>query len=296
MRTPFINHLTANGQRESRTDAFTMTELLVVTGSLVMLATVLLSVAFTTQERVLRAQCTDNLRQIGVGWNIYQQEYSQVMPCHWRGVTYNTKGGTALPWETYEVYRTIPGTELLETGYDGGGIPDGPWNLAVLYATGLVPTPKIFYCPSLARLTIQGSYDYYAAVSNIWPSVSGDPATGPGYIRTGYNYYPQCRSTMYLGSGRYAPKAAVTPTKWTALDTRKSIVTDWVNSYDTLAHRSAGVVAGLNALFPDGHVAFQNARTNPQDFDSQQWGLRGAQNSIGNNPTYFRYIMSLWQP
>lgn len=254
-----------------------------------MLVVVLLSVAFTTEERVLRAQCTDNLRQIGVGWNIYQQEFNQVMPCYWPGVTTNIGGGVANPWETHLVFRINAGTI--------GIANQGPWNLGVLYATQLVPSPKIFYCPSLAQLTIQGSYDFYAAVSNIWPSVSGNPISNPGYIRVGYDYYPQLRgSSIYIGGGRFVPQAAITPTKWTALDTKRSIMTDWVYSYDTLAHRASGSVAGLNALFPDGHVAFQNARSNPQDFDSQQWGLAGAQNSIGETPNYFRYIMSLWQP
>lgn len=295
MKKSFQNQLTEARRWQGGAGAFTLTELLVIMGSLAMLAAVLLSVAFTTQERVLRAQCTDNLRQIGVGWNMYQQEFNQVMPCHWKGVTYGVGGTPANPWETHEVYRVISGTAQIDSGYDGLYLPDGPWNLAVLFATKLVPNPKLFYCPSLARLTIQGSYDYYASVSNIWPSVAGNPSA-PGYIRVGYDYYPQLRATEYAGGGFYRPKAAVTPTKWTALDSKKSIATDWVYSYDNVAHRSSGLVAGLNALFPDGHVTFQNARSNPQDFDSQQWGLSGAPNSIGNNPSYFRYVMSLWQP
>ena len=101
-----------------------------------------------------------------------------------------------------------------------------------------------------------------------------------------------------FGGGRFVPKAAVTPAKWTDLDTKKSIATDWLFSYDTIAHRASGSVAGLNALFPDGHVTFQNARSNPQDFDPLQWGQSqsGPGNYIGVNQNYFRYVMSLWQP
>jgi prepilin-type processing-associated H-X9-DG protein len=274
--------------RQSGIRAFTLTELLVVIGSLALLSAALLSVAFTTQERVLRAQCTDNLRQIGVGWNIYQQEFNQVMPCYWPGVTTNLTSGLANPWVTSEVYRIDSGNPLLIGG------DQGPWNLGVLFASQLIPNPKLFYCPSLARLANIYTYDYYATGINGWPSAPA--GTSAPYIRTGYNYYPQLRATEYAGGGQYRPKAAVTPTKWTALDTRKSIVTDLVYSYDTLAHRASGSVAGLNALFPDGHVTFQNARSNPQDFDPLQWGQAGAQSSIGQNPNYFRYVMSLWQP
>jgi prepilin-type processing-associated H-X9-DG protein len=265
-----------------------LTELLVVLGSCALLAAISLSMAFTTEERVLRAECTDNLRQIGVGWNIYQQEFNQVMPCYWPGVTTNIGGTTANPWETYLAYR-------ITSGSIGAG-SQGPWNLGVLFANNMVPSPKIFYCPSLAQLSSTYSYDSYATPTNSWPAVLGGSG-GPGYIRTGYNYYPQLRGAgVYIGGGRFVPKAAVTPTSWTALDTKKSIVTDLVYSYDIIAHRASGSVAGLNALFPDGHVTFQNARSNPQDFDPLQWGQAGAANSIGQSPNYFRYVMSLWQP
>ena len=97
--------MTATRRRQTGAGAFTLTELLVVMGSIVMLAAVLLSVAFTTQERVLRAQCTDNLRQIGVGWNMYQQEFNQVMPCHWKGVTYDS----VVPLPILGILSGIPG-------------------------------------------------------------------------------------------------------------------------------------------------------------------------------------------
>jgi len=291
MKRFFTDQMTARCRRPVGAGAFTLTELLVVAGSVAMLMVVLFSVSFTTEERVLRAQCTDNLRQIGVGWNIYQQEFNQVMPCYWPGVTTNVGGTTANPWETYLAYRVNFGTVVI----GGYGIQGGPWNLAGLFANKLVPSPKIFYCPSLARIASSFSYDYYAAVSNSWPSVSGSSG-GNGDVRTGYNYYPQLRATQYAGMGRYVPKAAVTPTKWTALDTKKSIVTDLVDSTDTLSHRASGSVAGLNALFPDGHVAFQNARSNPQTFNSQLWGTATDANRIGENQNNFRYVMSLWQP
>ena len=296
MQKIFINQSATTRRRQIGAGAFTFTELLVVMGSIVMLAAALLSVAFTTQERVLRAQCTDNLRQIGVGWNIYQQEFNQVMPCHWKGVTENVGGTPANPWETYEVYRVIPGTGQISSGYDGYDVPDGPWNLAVLFSTKLVPSPKIFYCPSLARFSSIYSYDYYATPPNTWPS-SPASASNP-YVRTGYNYYPQLRTTQVVSTTlglQLVPQGAVTPTKWTALDTKKSIVTDIVFSYPTIAHTASGSVAGLNALFPDGHVTFQNVRSNPQDFDIRLWGY-AVPNAIGDNPANFRYVMSLWQP
>ncbi len=287
--------MTAARRRQISAGAFTLTELLAVMGCIVLLAAVLLSAAFTTQERVLRAQCADNLRQIGVGWNMYQQEFNQVMPCYWPGVTTNLTSGAADPWVTSEAYRSYPEGEPLPL--PGPNPNFGPWNLGILFATQLVPNAKIFYCPSLARLASIYSYDYYTTATNSWPSIPVG-ASSP-YVRTGYNYYPQLRATEYAGKGQYVPKAAVTPTKWTDLNTKKSIVTDLVDSTNTLSHQASGFVAGLNALFPDGRVVFQNARTDPRTGLNSPWySLYWASPGPGNSPIplNFQIIMNDWNP
>ena len=295
MKKLFTNQLGAMRRRQIGTVcAFTLTELLAVIGTTAVLAAVLLSVSFTTRERVERAQCTDNLRQIAIGWNIYQQEFNQVMPCHWPGIT--SSGPAAAPWRTYEIYHVVPGTGQITIGdgADSPTAPSGPWNLGSLFATKLVPNPRVFYCPSLARIDSLYSYDYYATISNSWPSTP--VRTGDDKIRTGYNYYPQLLGIAQIGPSLFAPKAAVTPSKWTELDTKKSIVTDLVFSTQTIPHLASGSIAGLNALFPDSRVVFQNARSNPQAFNSQLWGSTGFPNSIGENGANFRYVMSLWRP
>lgn len=295
MKKTFINQLAKKRGQRIGAGAFTLTELLVVVGSLITLMAVLLSVAFTTRERVLRAQCADNLRQIGVGWNMYQQEYNQVMPCYWPGVTTNLTSLAGDAWVTSEAYRNYPEGEPLPPP---GPNPDfGPWNLGILFATHLVPNAKIFYCPSLARLDSIYRYDYYTTTTNSWPFIPAG-ASSP-YVRTGYNYYPQLRATEYAGKGQFVPRPPVTPTRWTDLNTKKSIVTDLVDSTNTLSHQDSGVVVGLNALFPDGRVVFQNARTDPRTgFYSPWYSLYWASPGPGNDPSpqNFQIIMSDWNP
>jgi hypothetical protein len=49
-------------------------------------------------------------------------------------------------------------------------------------------------------------------------------------------------------------------------------------------------------MFGDTHVAFQNARANPTAFDPTLWKTSADADYIGNNPSNFRYVMSLWRP
>jgi prepilin-type processing-associated H-X9-DG protein len=54
-------------------------------------------------------------------------------------------------------------------------------------------------------------------------------------------------------------------------------------------HRDKGI-AGLNALFGDGHVVFQSARVLPAAFNPTLWA------GIGNNGLNYRIAMNMWEP
>ncbi|MGA2786046.1 MAG: type II secretion system protein [Verrucomicrobiota bacterium] len=281
--------------------AFTFTELLVVLAVVAMLATVLLSASFTTQERVWRAECVSNLRQIAAGWNMYQQDFNQMLPCHWPG--YASSGSTSYPWRTYEAGRVNPGTGVWETI---GTEVQGPWNLGLLIATKVVPNPRVLYCPSTARIfnpSYNGynfSYDYYATAPNSWPSTP--VGSIDDRIRAGYNYFPQGRKQALIDGSHKGPVAGngiapnISPLQQNDIDPTKSIATDLVNNTAYWSHLASGSVAGLNALFPDGRVVFQNARSNPQAFDPNLWLTSTDTYYIGNNPVNFRIVMSLWHP
>jgi type II secretory pathway pseudopilin PulG len=298
MKTFAINKPVANRwQATGGTQAFALIELLVILVVLAMFAAVTLPalLALAAREPVSRAQCVNNLRQIALGWTIYQQEFNQVMPCHWPGYTDNR--GFSNPWRTYEAYRVIPGTTQISS-YTDPPNPDGPWNLGVLIATGLIPGPRVLYCPAAGRVNRNFSYDYYTTISNTWPSTP--VGSGDDKARASYNYYPQLRATQASGlPGIRVPKPAWTPTKWTELDATKSIATDLVNRLQNLSHVASGSIAGLNALFPDGRVVFQTPRNNPEPFDPVLWDRDGIPDNdvyIGNSAPEFRYVMSLWKP
>jgi hypothetical protein len=286
--------VTTRRQPTDGAGAFALIELLVILVVMAMFAAVALPALLAAREPVLRAQCVGNLRQMAVGWSIYQQQFDQVMPCHWPG--YTDSGSTSNPWRTYEAYRVGGGSGsviITDPPYTSG-----PWNLGVLFATGLIPNPRTFYCPSVSRISRSFSYEYYASGSNGWPSTP--TGSTDDKVRTSYNYYPQLRATQPGGlPGIRVPKPAFTPTKWTELDTKKSIATDLVQSFPLLSHRASRSVVGLNALFADGRVVFQDSRSNPEAFDPALWdsnGIPGDDIYIGNSAPHFRYVMSLWKP
>ena len=302
MKKSLLNQLAAARRRQTgAVRAFTFPELLVVLAIVAVLAAVFLSASFTTKERALRAECVSNLRQIAAGWNIYQRDFDEMLPCHWPG--YASSGGTSNPWRTYEAGRVSPPT----CGWAQLNTPDqlGPWNLGMLFNTKIVANPKLFYCPAAEGLGIPArTYEYYIA-GGPWPCNSG--ASGDDKIRTGYNYFPQGRKQVQLNDsgGHLGPAAAsgicpgdnCTPLRQNDIDPNKSIATDLVERIEDWSHRASGSVAGLNALFPDGRVVFQNARSNPQAFDPALWGhSTDSGYYIANNPGNFRYVMSLWQP
>jgi prepilin-type N-terminal cleavage/methylation domain-containing protein len=277
--TPSQNTASRPGVQRHARRGFTLIELLVVIAIIGILAALLLPVLSRAKQRAMQSVCINNLHEIGVGWTLYNGDNNAMLPCHW------PVPASANPWRTYEACRVNAGTNTLTigTGGDGPTNQDGYWNLGLLWATHAVANPASFYCP-FQKNNQEYTVEYYQNYGG-WPSLP--PTATDNSVRTGFNYYPQSKTIVPIGNGKLGP---ATCRKIDDLDPMKSLFTDVVQNVNECPHMSGSTILGLDAMFGDVHVAYQNAAVNQAAFDPRLWS------AIGNSPPNFQYVMTLWKP
>jgi prepilin-type N-terminal cleavage/methylation domain-containing protein len=280
---------------------FTLIELLVVIAIIAILAALLLPALAAAKERAKRIQCVNNLRQIGVSVAIYNADNSDFMPpLKWRD------GNPQYPYEMFR-YSPVNSTVNPPT-YDADG---GPYNLGSLWASKVVVDGKIYYCPSLNDPTDNETWEFYSQKAS-WP-FGGDPAaSNPGYVRSGYSYYPQNKTlasvTTAIGpkdipqwpdystaSASYKAMICVPAFKQSVVDQTKSMVVDVMfKGLQQITHRAGGSPGGIDAGFGDGHVAWQGVKSQPDTFNANVWAQIAAGGTSGGQN--WRYAISLLRP
>src|SRR5207247_8201734 len=190
------------------------------------------------------------------------------------------------PWRGYLLFWDPPP----KTGQPAN--PKYAVNLGLLYVGNYLRTPQIFYCPSLKHkknLLIVFEKKYFESAKVPWPMYAID-----GQVNTTYTYFPQTDVPAKLPSDakRGWPQGAA---KQTELSAQRSLMTDLIYTWGTLAHTSGRNPYGLNVLWGDGHV---KSSTTKAACDQKLWGgsvPNPSTETTGDNETKWRTIVS-WLP
>jgi prepilin-type processing-associated H-X9-DG protein len=285
-------HFSRRSYSQPGISAFTLPELLVVIAVIFILGEVIIPGLIKTKEASMLASCSNNLRQIGVGCNIYATANNDYWP------TINLPGSVENFYQTELACRTtsIPGTQIAY----------GPYGFGQLFFYAGMNNPQVFYCPSIESGTY--AYSYYDAPGYSWPAmtpIAAQQGDGNPFVRCGYNYYPQSKITTSIATpggtfnlpvvtfssspisfnvpnppGGNPPSldqsTELVPMKTTQINLSKAVAVDSLKVWALINHEYRGQPYGVNALFPDGHVRLQpvagnNKKNSNKPFDPELW-------------------------
>lgn len=195
-----------------RRSGFTLIELLVVIAIIAILIALLLPAIQQAREAARRTQCTNNLKQLGLGLQVYVETFEVLPPG-----TGSTHDAATNPWTAGDhrkgsmLLKVLPYIDLITLydmiNFDGDveakSADDSPW--AGRNDTVLGATIEAFLCPSATHHTAN-AYTFNgvsrpAQISNYAPSLGAQEFGSQGGSCTEYEYVDGYFGTGIVGHG-----------------------------------------------------------------------------------------------
>ncbi len=205
-------------------EGFTLVELLVVIAIIAILAGLLFPVFVRARETASRTVCTSNLRQIGIAFTLYMQDWDEAFP----------NNSDPFLWMGRR-WRWPLGPYLAMVGQRDPTDPDNP-NLSVGFQ------PAILICPSDA--TAREKWD------------------GTSYGHSAAFYHtPQQIAAMTTEDLYNLPSLLCVTQTLSQVDypCNKALVAEWLTNHENISVGWWNWQGARNYLFVDGHVKYLRA-------------------------------------
>ena len=193
-------------QRRSRRTGFTLIELLVVIAIIAILASILFPVFSRAREKARQTACQSNLRQLGLGVNMYVQDYDETYPAfgYFAGAVPFTAFDGVLPYLKNRQILLCPDDKV-------GRVLGGPMSF--------IPSPPAPACSYAANLAdpMSGALDtippiYVVGLPDpVLAGLMGLPYAAP-VISEGDVGYPADTTLLFDGQANAAPPPILLPT------------------------------------------------------------------------------------
>jgi len=242
MKKPLL--LARLGRRSAGTPGFTLLELLVVIAIIALLAALLVPALKTARDKARAAQCSSNMKQFGMAFQMYADQNSGWLPNNWFDDSYN--------WESMLVDNPQGGNYFGSQNDLRSRNPVGP---VIRVSTRLLCPTTVAHCITgplgqvvqLSDPHNQWGYSYNHLRGSISWQANGWPWSNTALLGVDTRVLYQTPSKYIImadGNG-----ANWNPDDWDA-------TTGDLSSYNYPIQPVHG--SGVNALFLDGHVQYMS--------------------------------------